>query len=296
MQLVEQHIINNKHSLFKEIDSLSFLSKNLYNKANYVIRQEFIRTFKEKEEGKLEHANYLNYYNIQKQLQNTNNFEYKQLPAKVSQQVLKVLDKNWLSFFKSIQEYKNNVNKYKGKPSLPKYKHKIRGRNLLIYTVQAISKKELKNNIVHLSGTNIKIKTIQKDIQQVRIIPKNKEYVIEIIYKKEVQDLKLNKKNVAGIDLGVNNLCAITSNLSGVRPLLINGRPLKSINQFYNKKKSKLQSYVGDKSSNRLIKLTNKRNRKVNNYLHNASRFIIKYLIRNDIGILVIGKKPIMEE
>jgi IS605 OrfB family transposase len=127
----------------------------------------------------------------------------------------------------------------------------------------------------------------------VRIIPKIKHYIIEIIYKKEVKDLKLNKNNIAGIDLGVNNLCAITSNQDNVKPLLINGRPLKFINQFYNKKKAKLQSFVGDKSSNRLIKLINKRNRKVDNYLHNASKVIINHLIKNDIGTLIIGKNEL---
>jgi len=293
MQLVERHIIKQNHKFYDEIDKLCFLSKNLYNKANYIIRQEFIKTSKEKEEGIIEHANWIDYYQLQKSLQDNKDFDYNQLPTKVSQHVLKSLDKNWKSFFKSIRDWKKNQQKYNGKPSLPKYKHKTNGRYLLIYTIQAISKNELKNNIVHLSKTNIKIKTKQKDICQVRIIPKIKHYIIEIIYKKEVNDLKLNKNNIAGIDLGVNNLCAITSNQNNVKPLLINGRPLKSINQYYNKKKAKLQSYVGDKSSNRLIKLTNKRNRKVDNYLHNTSRMIINYLIKNDIGTLIIGKNKL---
>jgi putative transposase len=293
MHLVEQHIINYNNSLFKELDNLCFLSKNLYNKSNYIVRQEFIKTFKEKEEGKIEHVNWIRYYELQKQLQNNKDFDYYQLPTKVSQHVLKTLDKNWKSFFKSVKDFKTNSIKYKGKPKLPNYKHKTKGRNILIYTIQAISKKELKNNVIYLSGTNIKIKTKQKNIKQVRIVPRNKEYLIEIIYKKEVNDLKLNKNNIAGIDLGINNLCAITSNQNNIKPLLINGRPLKSINQYYNKKKSKLQSFAGDKSSNRLINLTNKRNKKVNNYLHNTSRYVINYLIRNNIGNLVIGKNKL---
>ena len=290
MRLVEQHIIKKNNKFYKEIDNLSFLSKNLYNKANYIIRQEFIKTSKEKQVGLIEHANWINYYDLQKQLQKDKDVDYYQLPTKIGQQILKMLDKNWKLFFKSIKNYKSNPDNYKGRPNLPKYKHKTNGRNLLIYTVQAISSKELKNNIVHLSGTNIRVRTKQKDIQQVRIIPKLKHYTIEIIYKKEVKDLKLNKNNIAGIDLGVNNLCAITSNVNNIKPVIINGRPLKSINQYYNKKKAKLQSFVGDKSSNRLIKLTNKRNRKIDNYLHNTSSVIISYLIQNNIGTVVIGK------
>ena len=100
---------------------------------------------------------------------------------------------------------------------------------------------------------------------------------------------KLNKNRIAGGDLGLNNLVAITSNQKVV-PLLINGRPLKSINQFYNKKKAQLQSYVGDKTSIRLTKLTNKRNRKVDNYLHNASKIIVDHLILNEFGVFIIGK------
>ena len=105
-----------------------------------------------------------------------------------------------------------------------------------------------------------------------------------------MQDLKLNKENIAGIDLGLNNLATVTSNINGVKPIIINGRPIKSMNQYYNKKKSKLQSFVGEKSSNRLEKLTNKRNQKIDNYLHNASREIVNFLIENNIGTLVVGK------
>ena len=99
MQLVEKHIIKKSHSLYKEIDSLCFLSKNLYNKANYIIRQEFINSSKEKESGLREYAIWIRYNEIQKKLQNEKDFDYKQLPAKVSQHVLTTLDKNWKSFF-----------------------------------------------------------------------------------------------------------------------------------------------------------------------------------------------------
>ncbi len=130
MQLVERHIITSSNQLFKEIDNLSFLSKNLYNKANYIIRQEFIKTSEEKEAGLIEHANWIQYCQLQKLLQNCKDFDYYQLPTKVSQQVLKTLDKNWKSFFKSIRSFKINQNGYNGRPKLPSYKHKTKGRNL----------------------------------------------------------------------------------------------------------------------------------------------------------------------
>jgi len=291
MQLAERHIINKNHAFYKELDAISFLSKNLYNKTNYIIRQEFILTSKEKESGKRDKANWIRYNEIQKKLQNEKDFDYKQLPAKVSQHVLKLLDKNWTSFFASIRDWKKNPSKYTGQPSLPKYKDKKYGRGVLIYTIQAISKKELLNGFVLLSGTNIKIKTKKTDVQQVRVVPKINHYVIEIIYnKQEVKNENLDIKKIAGIDLGLNNLATVTSNINSLKPIIINGRPLKSINQYYNKKKAKLQSFVGDKTSNRLIILTNKRNRKVDNYLHKSSRIIVDYLVSNNIGTLVIGK------
>jgi len=292
MQLAERHIINKNHLFYDELDSIGFLSKNLYNKANYIIRQEFISTSKEKELGKRDKANWIRYNKLQKQLQDDKDFDYCKLPAKVSQHVLILLDKNWVSFFKSIRNWKNNPSKYTGQPSLPKYKHKTSGRGVLIYTIQAISKKELQKGFVLLSGTKIKIHTKQNinTIQQVRVVPKIGHYVIEVIYnKQEVINENLNKNRIAGGDLGLNNLVAITSNQKVV-PLLINGRPLKSINQFYNKKKAQLQSYVGNKTSNRLIKLTNKRNRKVDSYLHNASKIIVDHLVLNEFGVFIIGK------
>lgn len=279
--------------MYKEIDEITFLSKNLYNKANYVVRQEFISTTKRKEEGKVSNANWIRYNQLQKQLQNKKDYDYSKLPAKVSQQVIKLLDKNWVSFFQSIRDWKKNPSKYLGKPSLPKYKHKTKGRGVLIYTIQAISKKELRSNIVRLSGTEIRIRTKQdsKAIQQVRVVPKIGYYIIEIVYeKKEVIYENIDKNKIAGIDLGINNLLAVTSNQNKLKPLLINGRPLKSMNQYYNKKKAKLQSYVGDKSSNRLEKLTTKRNRKIKDYLHKASRLVVNYFMSNGIGVVVIGK------
>ena len=293
MQLVEQHNIKRTHPYFKELDKLCFLSKNLYNRANYIIRQEFIESSKRKEAGEVEHATYLNYNSIQKSLQEEKDFDYYNLPTKVSQQVLKLLDKNWVSFFKSIKDWKKNPDKYQGRPKLPKYKSPSKGRYVLIYTNQAFSTKKYKEGIV-LSGTNIKIKTRQdkNSIAQVRIVPRNNEYLIELVYEREVNiNENLDKKNIAGLDIGLKNLASITSNKIVTRPILINGRPLKSINQFFNKKKAVLQSHIGDVgTSNKIVSLTNKRNRKIKNYLHNASRKIVNHLLKNDIGILIIGK------
>jgi len=290
MMLVERHKIGRSHDYFKEIDALCFLSKNLYNAANYATRQVFINTAKEKEAGLREHAEWLRYNELQKQFQNDKQPDYTALPAKVSQQILMILERNWKSFFASMKDWKKNPQKYKGRPCLPKYLDKVDGRNLLTYTIQAVSKKGLKDGVLHLSGTTIKVRTKQQNIQQVRIIPKCGFYTIEVVYKKEREDKKLDKNRVAGCDIGVNNLAAVTSNVDGLQPILINGRPLKNINHYYNKNRARLQSYVGVGSSKKLRKLTEKRNQKIEYELHCASKFVISHLVKNNIGTLVIGK------
>ncbi len=288
--LVERHKIGRASVHFEELDSLTFLSKNLYNYANFLTRQMFIETTKEKEEGKREHAEWLRYNTLQKMLQNERQPDYTALPAKVSQQVLMQLERDWKSFFEALKVYKTSKDKFTGRPKLPKYKDKQCGRNLLTYTIQAVSKTELKSSVIALSGTSVKIRTKQHEIQQVRVVPRVGFYVVDVVYKKKKEDLCLDKKRVAGIDIGVNNLAAVTSNVCGVTPLLINGRPLKNINAYYNKKLAKYKSIIGVGTSRRIRTLTEKRNNKVDYYLHHASKLIVSHLVFNNIGTLVIGK------
>ena len=115
---------------------------------------------------------------------------------------------------------------------------------------------------------------------------------MEVIYEKEIEQKQLDSNRVAGIDIGLGNLAAVTSNLSGFNPILINGNPLKAINSYYNKERARLQSSLGENQflSNALEKLTLKRNCKIDNYLHQASRLIIDTLVNFQIGTLVIGK------
>jgi putative transposase len=282
MQLAERHIIKSTEHRFATIDRLAFKSKNLYNAANYVIRQNFVYG-----------SGYLN-YNKMAQLMKSHP-AYKALPAKVSQQILMILDKNWQGFFAAVKAYRIQPIKFTGCPKLPKYKDKVKGRNLFVYTIQAISSKQLPKGIIKLSGTDISIKTQVKSekICQVRLVPKCDSYVIEVIYDEPEPTSDANQKeSVASIDLGLNNLGALTSNQPGFVPLLINGRPLKSINQFYNKRKAHLQSRLKGlrQPSRRIQRLTRCRNQKIDNYLHHASRDIINLLRELKIGTLVIGK------
>ncbi len=172
MQLVEQHVIDRKDPRFAVIDAAAFQSKNLYNAANYEYRQAFIH------EGK-----YLNYNEVQRRMQSHE--AYKALPAKVSQQILMLLDKNWISFKECLEAYNEDPFKFTGRPRIPKYKHKTEGRNILVYTVQAVSKRGLKKGVIQPSMLPIEVKTEHKAIHQVRIVPRNGHYVVEVIYSKK---------------------------------------------------------------------------------------------------------------
>jgi len=294
MRLVEKHIISKNSALYAECDNVCFKSKNLYNYANYIIRQEFIKTSKEKQEGTRSFANYLNYNQINRILVDEKQFDMYQLPLKVSNQTLMVLDKNWKSFFASIRDYKKNPSKYKGRPKLPSYLDKVDGRFITIYEKGAISKLFLKKGILSLSKTNIQLTTRKENILMVRIVPRLSHYVIEIVYQiPDVSKLENNNRYLS-LDLGVNNLATITSNAKEIKPMIINGKPLKSMNQFYNKKfaeyKSILEKRNKKKHSNRTRKLTNKRNRKVDDYLHKASKLVIDIAKEKQTNTVIIGK------
>jgi putative transposase len=280
MQLVEQHVIDRKDPRYMAIDSVSFASKNLYNAALYVLRQAYIL------EGR-----YLSYTEMDKRMQQHE--AYKALPAKVAQKVLDQLDKAWQSFFDARKAYKKDPAKFLGCPRLPKYK-KTKGRNLLVYTQQAVSRKGLKRGLIQLSMLPVTVKTKQSQVDQVRIVPKSRYYVVEVVYEKAVQPADVNPALCAGVDIGVNNLAAIASNKPGFVPVLVNGRPAKSINQYYNKRRAQLQKKrkVHGEDTSRMERLTTKRTRRIHHYLHTASRQIIALLVEEGIGALVIGKNP----
>lgn len=279
MQLVEQHCIRRNDARFEVIDRAAFASKNLYNAALYETRQAYIH------DGHRIRFNEL--YHLMKSHE-----AYKALPAKVAQHVLKLLDKNWESYFEAIKARNENPSKFLGHPKLPKYKDKQKGRNLLVFTIQAVSRKGLKKGLIQPSGIPIEIQTRQTNVDCVRIVPRNGYYVVEVVYTQQEKQADVDPHMYAAIDIGLNNLAALTSNKVGFIPRLVNGRPVKSINQFYNKNRANVQSRLpkGHSTSSRLEHLTTKRTRKIDHYLHTASKRIIDLLIAEKIGTLVIGK------
>ncbi len=279
IQLVEQHFIKATDPRFAEIDAAAFASKNLWNAANYILRQAFI------------HQNRIvNFKDLYRTIKTTE--AYCSLPRKVSNQVLIQLKTAWSSYFKAVAAWKEEPGKFLGRPRLPKYKHKTNGRNILTYENGAISKRSLKKGLIEVSSLHLAIPTEHNNISQVRIVPRHGHYVVEIVYITHIEPNEaLDETLVAGIDLNLDNLVVLASNKSGLQPLIINGRPLKSLNQFYNKTRAELQSHLpaGQYDSNLLRAITNRRNRRVKDFLHKTSRQVVDKLVAEKIGTLVVG-------
>jgi len=283
MKLVERHKILKDNPNWKKLDYFSFISKNLYNQALFYIKQTYLETGK-----------YLRYNAVEKYLRKENNENYKILPNNTSQQILMLLDKNIKSFFQLLKKYKKNKKSLNGCPKFPKYKDKEKGRNILIFTSNQF---RLKDTFIHFpKKMNLKpIKTkVKENIKQVRIIPNSSCYVIEIVYEYKKEDKNLSKDNYMSIDLGVNNLCAIITNQPELKPILINGKQIKSFNAYFNKKlskeKSQLKKNHNKDTSKKVQRMYLYRENWISNYLHHVSKIIIQYCIDNSIKNIIIGK------
>jgi putative transposase len=209
----------------------------------------------------------------------------------MSQQILRLVDKNFSSYFRSIKDWSKNKSKYKGMPKLPGFK-KSGDKNLLIYTNQCSQIKD--NSTIQLSKEfNIDIPKVEIDFskfQQIRILPKNNFYEIEIVYEKECTNFNLDQKKYLAIDLGLNNLATCVSEEA---TFIFSGKSIKAENQWFNKNKAKLTSMRDKKHSisnkNKLQQLTFNRNNYIKDQFHKITRMIINYCIAKNIGSIVCG-------
>jgi len=261
------------------ISRLCHISKSLYNEANYIVRQEFFKS-----------GRWVRYNELAFILKSSEN--YRELPAQTAQQILKILGSNWKAFFRSMKEWKKHPEKFKERPKMPRYKRKD-GEFMLIFTNQQAKIKDgfliLPKKVMEVIG---KIKTrVKNGLREVRIIPKGVGYVVEIVYEKEINPPERDKSRIAGIDIGIRNIITMANNI-GEKPIVVKGGVAKSINQFYNKEKARLQSIYdrqGIKTGKKMRKLLAKRERKMNDFLHKVSRFVIRWCMEHEIGMIVIG-------
>ena len=288
VQRTEKHVIKKDHHYHSMFCEFTRQSKNLYNHANYLVRKEFI-----------ENNKWLRYQDLDKLLKKDITYpDYKNMPtAQCAQQTLQLLDRSRKSFFNSVKDWSVRKDKYSGKPKLPKYKRKD-GQFMLVLTGQQVKQK---NNLLKfpksfhnftITSHCTSLSNFEK-INQVRIIPHNRIFCVEIVYSISIRDTLLqdNGRHMS-IDLGLDNLATIVTN-TGLQPILVNCKGLKSINQYYNKTRAYYQSIakqMNDKFyTNRLYRLTQKRNFKIEDALHKISKFIVDTALEHKITMIVIG-------
>lgn len=326
MILAENHSVkNNKKNkkLFERIDAYCYASKNLRNATNYLITQCNRIGFKLRRGEVLDSWEKSFIYTVNcgikeyndsrpdkqpmKYIDSTNNFianayflswylkdskEYKAMPMAISAQiVIQEVCRDWKAYYQGLKAFKSGKAGMLGYPHKPGYYDKETGRNPIVLTNQNFKLDGVKIKLpAFLDG--IKLKTKQSDLRQVRVVTKNNKIHVTVLYSKETKASNVDKSNVMGIDLGVDNLTTMVSN-TDMSPIIVNGKPLKAINQFYNKRKAELQEkamiYNGKYSTERICNLTERRNNKVKDSLHKTSRKIIDIALENNIGTIVIG-------
>ena len=283
---VKQQVKRLSKEDYRTIRELCHIAKNLANEAIYNVRQYYFS------EGE-----FLKYEKNYTLLKNSPN--YKALNSNMAQQILKEVDGSFKSFFSLLKLAKQEKYAFKD-CRLPHYLPKDG------YTTLVIGFVRLKGNKLILPFSNSFKKThkaveitippmlLDKKVKEIRIIPKAKARFFEIqyIYEAECVQRNLNTNNALALDLGINNL--VTAVSSNGKSFIIDGKKLKSINQWFNKENARLQSikdkqHYGKKSTSRQKAIARNRNNKVNDYMNKAARKVINYCIANDMGTLVVG-------
>lgn len=286
---VEKHHITKSHPMFKICSQYTHLSKNLYNHANYIIRQHYFKT-----------GEFLNYHKMRVIMKVEDSF--KAIGSNAGQMTLKLLEQNWKSFLALKKEWSKNPHRLLGKPNPPRYLDKEKGRYVVTLTNM---QSQIKDEYLYFTFKPFKpfndlIKVRSKDKHcETRITPKNGYYLLEVVFQKSVESERELSNRIIGIDIGLNNLCTI-QNTFGESPVIINGKPIKSANSYYNSKKSKIQSELMkvNKSnwSNKLSQLTMKRNNKISHYLHKSTKFIKDYCELHNVDTVVIGNNKLWKQ
>ncbi|MEM9954137.1 MAG: transposase [Chloroflexota bacterium] len=317
--LTASYVIRQSDPRWQELDRMSLLAKNVFNSATYLIRQAF---FTDCERG-IEHdkrqrtwVRMLNFIHLKETLRRDYASDYSAMPKRVTETCIQAVISMWRGYDAAWFDWQQSPHKYVGEPSIPRYKKSGDvGRAQVLWNQEAISKRLYdKQGLIGLSGCEFaflpgkhiyeqirRIENLSPDLDfnlrermvGVSVLPRADHYLLTVTYRvSPIPYEQLDPSQVMGIDLGVNNLMAITSNKAGFKPILVNGRPLKSLNQYFNKRRAKLQSKLPEKqySSQRLRQLHQKRNRQIKDYLHRASKLVIQQALQAGIGTIVIGQ------
>ena len=278
MYLTEKEIIYSIDERFVLIKDLCRLSKNLYNASLYDVRQYYFET-----------KSYRTWQSQWPIFTKTKNPDYYALQSHLAGEVLKQVGRQFIGFYN---------NKSTKKKRIPKYKDK-NGYNVVTFPKITISKqiefdenKQLYTYTLCKRNYNLKIQSTKSNLKMVKFVYDEENDLIKCFKTYEIEQPKLKKDNSRyfSIDPGLNNIVSIYNNI-GIRPLLYNGRPIKSINQYYNKTNAKLKSELPTnvKTSKRLKQLSFKRNNKIDYEMHKISTHIINEAVKNNISKIFIG-------
>jgi len=293
--------------IYRTLLDLTRVSKDLYNQSLFFLRKRLDETGK-----------FMSKYDLSKEIATLENLEgeinYKKLPSQSSQQTIFICHGAVSSYFRALKVWKKDPSKFKARPEFPKFLKKD-SHQVLCLTNQVCS---IHENVITFGkralGAEVRISIPEKEFDkyqkfwmnnnarrmrdkklfnQIRVVPQaNADYFnIEICYNRDKELVQLNSDRAIAVDIGVNNLMTVVSNFDDI-PFIINGKPLKSINQFFNKKKAEMSSALNKRglmTSKRIRKLFRKRNAKVSDYMHKASRHLIEYCLESKISKIVIG-------
>ncbi|MEH1958521.1 MAG: transposase [Nostoc sp.] len=298
MRQVEKHVIKEGHEWFDYCTDITTISRQLYNTAQFTQRQGLFYGWGTQSQASLD--------SLFKQNEN-----YKALPAKVAQLVLKQNADAWIAYYKALAAYKLDSTKFTGRPKPPNY---VDDKNLVKFNNQAIGKREFSKGTVVPSMSPIKIPVKPglkfDDLCEVRIIPKTGCFIIEVVYeipKTSDYNCRLNPGLNAAIDIGLDNLATIVFNDLTIQPIIVNGKPLKSANQFDNKQIAKFRGFLhatshnggnprkgvapkGKGSSRRIANIVRNRNQFVDSYLHQSTKMIVDEFLSLGVTHVAIGK------
>ena len=288
--LTQKNRLKLKPKELEVVKQLSYYSARLYNVGLYSVRQYYFNN-----------NTYLPYAKNYHECKTNEN--YKLLLSDTSQQILRIVDRNFKSFFALLKLKAKG--KYSEKIKLPHYKKQdelmnitIQGRSARIrdgYVIIGLSKAFKEKHNPSFKELKFKLpKNIKTDkLQEVRIIPVfgGLEFDIEFVYKKEIKPISVDKDKYLSIDMGLDNFATCFDSNDG-SSFIIDGRYIKSLNRHYNKQKAYYQSILDRqniKQSKRMLRLSRKRYNKINNYFNLAVKKITDYCIKHNIGNIVIG-------
>ena len=290
MRQVERHLIKPSNDLYAVCDDLTFKSKNIYNAGLYRIRQSIFGRNKSDKENK---KPVLSWAQLVSEFRKQDQSDMKALPSKVSTNTIRMLGGNISSYYQLLKRYNDKSNKkITNKPKIPGYLHKTKGRYVVEFTNQTFAKKRGKNNELVLCPKDLMISIPTKidNPKCVKIIPKNGYFFIDVIYEVKENSLKKTRK-YAGIDLGVDNLAAVTFS-DGTNPLLVKGLKVKYINQGYNRLIAKSQSNLtnNQKTSKHIHRLFRNREMKLQSEFHKITGFLAEFFDEMALEKVFVGK------